>query len=132
MHEAPVSISEAKPNHGRFQLPPGPGRPAGRKNNITVQQRAVAEMVLGKPGTPEFDEFVLSQRKQALAGILPPGILQLWMFYLLGKPIERVEVKDTTQDFEGVTAEQLRERATIVAQRVVEETMPQGDEAAVH
>ena len=73
----------------------GPGRPKGRANNLTLQQRAVAEMVLGKPGTPEFDEFVQSQRKQALAGILPPAILQTWLYYLTGKPKETIEVEGT-------------------------------------
>lgn len=71
---------------------PGPGRPKGRKNTLTLQQRAVAEMVLGKPGTPEFDEFVRAQRRDILAGILPPPLVALWMHYLLGKPKETIEL----------------------------------------
>lgn len=96
---------------------------------MTKQQHAVAEMVLGKPGTPEFDEFVKSQRVQALAGLLPPVILQTWLHYLIGKPLDRVEVKDTTDELEGITIDQLRERARLIALRVTE---PQIDESSVH
>lgn len=85
-------------------------------------------MVLGKPGTPEFDDFVKSQRVQLLAGILPPAIVLQWMNYLMGKPIERVEVKDTTDDVvDNLTVEQLRERAKAIAQRVI--TRPETSES---
>lgn len=52
-------------------------------------------MVLGKPGTPEFDEFVQSQRKQLLAGVLPAPIVLQWLNYLTGKPKETIEVEGT-------------------------------------
>lgn len=73
----------------------GPGRPKGLKNKATLQQREVAEMVLGKRDSPEFQQFIASQRTQLLAGILPPAILQLWLYYLLGKPKETVDVQGT-------------------------------------
>ena len=72
---------------------PGKGRPKGSLNKTTLLQREVAEKVLGKPGTPEFEEFIASQRKQILLGILPPVILQMWMHYLVGKPKETIEVQ---------------------------------------
>ena len=85
------------------QIPPrkqgwgeaGPGRPVGRKNNTTLAQKAFAARVLGEPGTPEFDEFVISTRKQLLAGVLAPAITALILHYAYGKPKETIEVEGT-------------------------------------
>ncbi len=52
-------------------------------------------MVLGEPGTPEFDEFVAAERKSALNGLMPPGVKTLWMHYLLGIPKVSVEVESS-------------------------------------
>jgi hypothetical protein len=101
----------------------GPGRPKGLRNKITLQQRHVAEMVLGKPGTPEFDSFVQSERQAILDGTMDSRIKTLWMHYLLGKPVDRVEVKEVEDDFSDLSAEHLRERSLAVA-RVVMETTP--------
>ena len=87
---ADVTKTNAKP--WLFKGEPGPGRPRGRANNITLQQRRVAAMVLGEPGTPEFDEFVAAERKSALNGLMPPGVKTLWMHYLLGIPKQQIEV----------------------------------------
>ena len=54
---------------------------------------AFAARVLGEPGTPEFDAFVDSTRKQLLAGILPPAITALILHYAYGKPKETIEVE---------------------------------------
>ena len=50
-------------------------------------------MVLGKPGTPEFEAFVKSERADWQAGTMHPGIKQMWMQYLLGKPKETIDVQ---------------------------------------
>ena len=99
----------------------GPGRPKGLRNKITLQQRHVAEMVFGTPGTPEFDEFVAAERKAALDGTMHPGVKTLWMNYLLGKPVERVEVKEVENDFSDLTPEQVAERSIAVARVILEE-----------
>jgi hypothetical protein len=122
-----IPKQELRYGHGR----PGPGRPKGVVPKLVLQQRAVAEMVLGKPGTPEFDAFVKSQREQLLAGVLPAPIVLQWLNYLTGKPIERVEVKDTVDEFDGMTAEQLRERARVIALRVTDPE-PQAVDPSVH
>lgn len=97
----------------------GPGRPKGLLNKSTVKQRELAEMILGKPGTPAFDEFVAKQRIAMLSGDMAPAILQTLLYYLAGKPTERIEVKDTTPDISDVTAEELRARALALASRIV-------------
>jgi hypothetical protein len=92
-------------------------------------------MVLGEPGTNEFKVFVGAQRAQALSGLMPAAILSLWLHYLLGKPVERVEVKDTTDELDNATGEQLRERAKLIAQRVVDAAPAapaEPDESSVH
>src|ERR1017187_5631553 len=71
----------------------GYGRVKGTPNKITARQREVAEMVLGKPGTPEFDEFVQAERRSALSGLMAPGVKTLWMHYLLGVPKVSVDVE---------------------------------------
>jgi hypothetical protein len=78
---------------GLYPPAPGPGRPKGSVNKTTLAQKAFASRVLGDPGTPAFDEFVASTRKQLLAGILPPVILTLILHYAYGKPKETVEVQ---------------------------------------
>lgn len=72
---------------------PGPGRPKGSVNKTTSRQKVFAARVLGVPGTPEFEEFIASTRKQLLNGFLPPGIFALILHYAYGKPKETIEVQ---------------------------------------
>ena len=120
-----TSKTVVRPNWGRAA---GAGRTKGTPNKITAQQRHVAAMVLGDPGSLEFEEFVKSERKAALDQSMAPAVKTMWMHYLVGKPVDHVEVKDTTDDLE-LTAEQMRERAKVIAARVVEEPH---DESSVH
>jgi hypothetical protein len=75
-------------------------------------------MVLGEPGTPEFDEFVKSERADWKAGTMHPGVKQMWMHYLVGKPTERVE-------HSGIDGEPLE-----VITRIVRVTVTPGELAA--
>lgn len=81
-----------------------------------VLQRRLCHAILGKEGTPEYEEFVATTRRHYLAGILPPGITTLLLHYGYGKPVERIEIEDTTQnDMEGLSEEALRDRARRLA-----------------
>jgi hypothetical protein len=88
-----IETSQEQPKRKQGWGEAGPGRPKGRANNLTLRQREVAEMVLGKPGTPEFDEFVQAERRSALSGLMAPGVKTLWMHYLLGVPKVSVDVE---------------------------------------
>jgi hypothetical protein len=89
----------------------GHGR-KGVPNRQTQEQRAFAERVCygqdGK-GRIQFEIFV---RNQLLANNLPMGVFQLILFYLLGKPVERVAMNvDSTADYSQCSVEELAERA---------------------
>lgn len=99
---------------------PGPGRPKGLQNKITIRQREIAARVMGDIGTPEFDAFITKQREELMRGSMHPTIQSLWMHYFMGKPTERIEVADTTNDLDTYSREELRTRAEAVAARVVE------------
>jgi hypothetical protein len=102
--------------HGWTQA--GPGRPKGRQNNRTLQQKEFADRVLGAQGSPEFDEFVASVRQQLIAGSLPPAITTLLLHYAYGKPKEIVEV-------EGGPIEMIK-----IVRVVVDPAAMNGDETA--
>lgn len=59
---------------------------------------------------------------------LPPAIEVLLYHYAHGKPVERVEVKDTTDSLEHLTVEQLEEQAMRLAEtaRQMREQAPVG------
>jgi len=68
------------------------GRPKGVLNKQTLEQRAFAERVLhGKDGKDK-ERFENHVREQMYQGTLPPAIFQLLVFYLYGRPVERVEL----------------------------------------
>ena len=102
-----------------YNMPPGPaagkGRPKGRLNNQTLEQRAFAARVCyGQDGQGKKD-FEEHCRKALLAGSLPPGIQLLIFHYLLGRPVERIELKTDEREFEALTTEQIRARAMAIA-----------------
>lgn len=104
---------------------PGPGRPKGLKNKQTSEQRKFAEEVCyGRDGKGR-QEFVDMVRLQLLTGTLPQGVYALLLYYLLGKPVERVEVRALPADYSDMTAEQLRERALQIASRSVIDVSPE-------
>ena len=107
------------------------GRPKGLQNKITVRQREVAAMVLGTPGTPEFDEFVSSERRAALAQTMAPQIKALWMHYLLGIPKVSVEVKQVSENFDDVPLDELRSQSLELAARIAQ-SLPLADADAQH
>ena len=96
-----------------FPHPHPPGRPKGIPNKIALAQRQFAEAVCYGPdglnreqGKKEFAMFI---RQQMLAGELPPIVFQTLIFYLLGKPQERIEISNA-EEFQGVSIDELRQR----------------------
>lgn len=62
-------------------------------------------------GILNSDEYRASIMRRVLLDELPPQIESLLYHYAHGKPVERVEVKDTTDPLEELSVEQLEERA---------------------
>jgi len=87
----------------------------GRPPNFVLQRR-LAHAILGKEGTPEYEEYVKAQRRLLLAGILPPNIHQLLLYYAVGKPTEQIEVGVTVNDtLAHLTEDELRDKARRIA-----------------
>lgn len=58
--------------------------------------------------SPEYRQSIVHR---ITLGTLPPAVECRFYDYAYGKPVEKVEVKDTTDDSDDLTAEQLEERA---------------------
>jgi hypothetical protein len=96
----------------------GPGRPKGGQNKTTIEVRAAARTIVDNPN------YRAALALRVKSGTAPHMETLLW-HYAYGKPVEKIEVKDTTDEFENITAEQLRERAKLIAQRIVEPEQPE-------
>lgn len=84
------------------QQPELPVQPAPA-SNLTVQQ--FCKDVLS---TVQYRESLL---RRIIMDELPAAIEQMLYHYAHGKPVERLEVKDTTDPLEDFTPEQCEERA---------------------
>jgi hypothetical protein len=101
----------------------GPGRPKGVVPKATREVRDAARALV------DDQDYRAALRVRLKAGTAPHMETLLW-HYGYGKPTERIEVKDTTNEFEDLTAEQLRERARLIAHRIIDQ--PQQDDPSVH
>ena len=61
----------------------------------------------------EFRTYILNS---LTLGVLPPQVLCRLMDHGWGKPVDYLEVKDTTNQLEDMTVEQLEERAMYLAE----------------
>ena len=80
-----------------------------------IQQRRLAQAILGKEGTPEFKEYVDTMRRHVLAGICPPALHQLFLHYGYGKPVEEIQVSEGPSSMANLTEDELRDRARRLA-----------------
>lgn len=93
---------------------PGPGRPKGLQNKQTREQKEFAQRVLygqslSAEGKREFEQWV---RAKFYAGLLPDSVMKLIFFYLLGKPVEHVELNvNESAELAGLSKEDLKQRA---------------------
>lgn len=105
---------------------PGPGRKVGAVNQELRERRDLSRAIVNDP------EYRKNLQIRVSNGLAPHMETLLW-HYAYGKPKDIVEVRDATNDFDGVTAEQLRERALQIMRRVKDpepERQDQGE--AVH
>lgn len=97
----------------------GQGRPKGSLNRQTLEQRSFAEHVCYGQNGREKRHFEEHIRTLMLANSLPMGVFQLLLFYLLGKPVERVHLQTDAVDYSTYSPEELAEKArtlTLAAQ----------------
>ena len=89
-------------------------------------------------GVLESEEYRASLLRRIWLGELPPAIEALLYHYAHGKPVEKVEVRDTTVQIEELSAEQLEQRAMFLVecarQMRLNERQPLNDDSspAVH
>lgn len=67
--------------------------------------------------SPEYLQSVLDRIK---LGTLPPALECQLYHYAYGKPVDRQEIKDTTNRLDGLTSEQVEQRATALMERARE------------
>jgi hypothetical protein len=87
-----------------------PDAPAPTLTPPTLSVAAFCTEVLN---TVQYRESIL---RRILMDSLPAQLECLLFHYAYGKPVERVEVKDTSNNLEDLTAEQLEERALYLAE----------------
>lgn len=73
-----------------------------------VSFRSVKDFCRGVLRSQEYRESVM---RRILFDELPPQIEVLFFAYAEGKPIDRIEVKDTTDDIDEMNAEQCEQEA---------------------
>ena len=99
------------------------GRPAGSQNKLTIIQRKVAGFVCYGPDgeTPDsVQEFAAQQRKEFLDGTMHPTVKLYWLYCLLGKPTEHIELTTNPDEFVGLSPDELRERIARLAEEARE------------
>lgn len=85
--------------------PQQPGRPAASAPSGKMTRKQFCKELLA---TKEYRESLL---QRIVLGTLPPAVEVLLYHYADGKPVDKIEVKDTTEPLEEMTVEQLEERA---------------------
>ena len=85
--------------------PKQPDQPRADAPSLKMTAKEFARGVLH---TSTYRESIL---QRVLLGTLPPAVECLLYHYAYGKPVEKLEVKDTTDPLDDFTAEQCEERA---------------------
>jgi hypothetical protein len=93
------------------QDPERPNAPAPAPRSTKLSRKEYAREILSS------QEYRQSLMNLIVLGELPPGLHVLLHHYAYGKPTDYVEVKDTTNRLEGLTPEQLEQRAMLLAER---------------
>ena len=104
----------------------GPGRGKGRKNNAML---AVEEFARESVHSEEYRESI---RRRIKADTLHPSVEVTLLYYAAGgKPTERHEMKDTTNDVD-MSPSELQARMSAVAQSLLAMQPPQDEEGTTH
>lgn len=114
------------------------GRPKGVPNRLAQMQRDFAEKVCYgmERDAKGREDFILHVRKELFAGTLPAIIQQTLFFWLLGKPVDYVDVTVTKDEFVGLPLDQLRLKAKQLEQELADieagkDSMPDPDEDVI-
>jgi hypothetical protein len=70
---------------------PNAGRKVGTKNRRTQEIEEFARSIIEHP------DVQLKLLDDALAGTLPPAVMQMLFYYAYGKPVERIEHSGNAQ-----------------------------------
>lgn len=84
-------------------LPDHVTNPEPRAPKLSIKERAKEILT-----SPEYFQSVIDRLRM---GELPPQVETLLYHYAYGKPVERYEVKDTTDDVDEMSAEQCENEA---------------------
>lgn len=112
-------------------------------SNQSEPFRPVEQPVCLKMSARDFCRHILSSIEYRMSvlnritlGTLPPAVECLIHYYAHGKPVERVEVKDTSDPLDDFNAEQLEERALrlleVARQLRTNESSNNTDSTSVH
>lgn len=98
---------------------PVPDAPAAEPM-ARLSAKKFSEAVLN---SPEFHRYVVNSLS---LGDIPPAIITRMMDYAWGKPVEKLELKDTTNPLEELRVDQLEARALYLANlaRQMRESVP--------
>ena len=108
--------------------PKQPGAPVAPAPSPKMTAKAFCKEILN---TQQYRESLL---RRILLDELPPAVECLLYHYAHGKPIEYVEIKDTTDDVDEMSVEQCENEAMrllAIARQLRTEGMT-GDDASIH
>lgn len=93
--------------------------------NFRMTARAFCKEILD---SRQYRESLL---RRIITDSLPPAVEQLLYYYANGKPVERVEVKETTTDFSSLSPAQIEARLLHLAQIARRMQTPKTNDVAV-
>lgn len=93
-----------------------------------ITRKAISEFARDILSTEEYRASLL---RRIFLDELPPAIEALLYHYAHGKPVEKLEVKDTTIAIENLTAEQCEERAMFLVEYARKMRESEGTEDAL-
>lgn len=76
-----------------------------------LSAKKFAELVLDSP------EYLDSLRRRITTDTLPAAIEQLLYYYKHGKPVDKLDIRDKTNDLSGMSVEQLESKAIALAEK---------------
>lgn len=91
--------------------------------NFRMTARAFCKEILD---SRQYRESLL---RRIITDSLPPAVEQLLYYYANGKPVERVEVKETTADLSSLSPAQIEARLLHLAQLARRMQLPKNDVA---
>lgn len=89
---------------------PDPKQPTSESKPVKITVKTLAKGILNSP------QYLESIRRRILADTLPPAVECKLYEYAFGKPVDKVEFKDTTNDLGELSTEELEAKAIRLAE----------------